>query len=96
MSVFVVVSTRTPNDNLKQQIALVIPEGKYHELNDTAWMVEYEGTTRDLATKLDILRSNGVPGSIDSTVIYLVSNYSGFASPFIWEWLKARPGTRPE
>ena len=73
--------------DLKQQIETSIPEGKYYELNETVWMVEYEGTTRDLAQKLLI-----AGGANSSAVVYRVSNYSGHASPFIWEWLKARPG----
>lgn len=91
MSVFIVVSTRAPCDGLKRQIELSIPEGKFHELNETAWMVEYEGTTRDLAQKLDIMSGANGPA-----VVYLVSNYSGRASPFIWEWLQARPSARSE
>ncbi|TXN71711.1 hypothetical protein FV228_10775 [Methylobacterium sp. WL18] len=91
MSVFIVVSTRAPCEGLKRQIEVSIPEGKFHELNETAWMVDYEGTTRDLAQKLSI-----TSGANSAAVVYLVSNYSGHASPFIWEWLKARPGTRSD
>lgn len=91
MSVFIVVSTRAPCEELKQQIERSIPEGKSYALNETAWMIEYEGTTRDLAQKLDLMS-----GANGSAVVYRVSNYSGRASSFIWEWLQARPSAHSE
>jgi hypothetical protein len=64
-----------------------LPEPSYYEIKDDAWLVSYEGTTRQLAERLGIRG-----GESGSGLVILAAGYSGRASSDVWEWLTVRWG----
>lgn len=56
---------------------------QYYELTDNAWLVRFEGTTRQLADRLGIRG-----GEAGSGLVASMASYSGRAPSELWEWLK--------
>ena len=78
--VFVVVATRNA-DAIEGKIReLEIP---FLAIKSDAWMLVYGGTSRELGDTLGIRN-----GEVGTGMVFAVNNYSGRASPDIWEWLK--------
>lgn len=59
----------------------------YH-MNDRAWLVEAEETTQQLAEALEIRGEGEKKGKFGRTVVFLVTNWSGFHGRDLWEWLQ--------
>lgn len=57
----------------------------YKAYGPTTYFISYSGTTRELATALGLH-----DGSSGSGVVLPISNYWGFASKDLWEWLDLR------
>ena len=60
-----------------------LPVYEYDGEDSHVFFVSYGGTTQDLSEKV------GLKGRREASGVVLpVSNYSGFASPDLWEWLR--------
>ena len=87
---FVVVVGRGVEGVSKRIAAL--PETSHYKLTESAWLVDFEGTTRACAEALGV---RGV-GSETAGIAFPVSNYSGQFASEVWEWLSlhmTREGT---
>jgi hypothetical protein len=82
MGMFTVIATREP-EKIGAKINETCGDGTYYALGPNAWLVDFDGTTRDLAEALGIRA-----GDTGAGVVLSVENYSGRASPDIWEWMK--------
>lgn len=82
MPAFVVVATRRPTTKLAARMAETLPSETVLKLNETAWLVAYEGTTRALSEVMGIRGGETDPG-----VVCKISNYSGRAASEVWEFL---------
>jgi hypothetical protein len=81
MAVFVVIAFR--NSEAVAQKVQEVADGKHYPLTQEAWLVAHEGTTQTLAQDLGIRG-----GESGSGLVLSVQNYSGRASPDVWEWFK--------
>lgn len=90
MQVFVVVATRE-KEAVAQKLAATIADENTYVLDDNAWMIAFDGTTRALAEKLDIRQGTGDALGI----VFSISNYSGRAAKSAWEWLKVHLPREP-
>lgn len=81
MPVFVVVATRVPREVKAAIDALNAPS---YEIKDDTWLVDYEGTTRELAERIGIRPID----SPSSGVVFPITNFSGKHRSDLWEWLK--------
>jgi hypothetical protein len=68
----------------KIQQRIISLELTYQVVKDDAWFVAYAGTAREAAEALG-MRQNDVLGN---GLVVSINNYSGRASPDVWEWLK--------
>lgn len=55
----------------------------YYDQAPNAYFVFYRGTTRELAEAVGY----GEPSSVGTGIVIPVSNYFGYASKNLWEWL---------
>ena len=53
-----------------------------------AWFVSYDGTTNELAEKLQL----GDEPKMGEGIIIGVRNYQGYASTSLWEWIRTYGG----
>ena len=88
MPAFVVIAINGPSET-EQRINQSFKEEDWFVLKDGVWLVDYEGTTRQLAEKLELNKT--IEGVTPHTgVVFAISNYFGLAAPDTWEWLNAR------
>ena len=83
MTVFAIMSTSV-NPELEAAMNERYPDAKSYRVSDTAWLVAYKGTARELSETLGI-RRGGIRGAV---VVPVTSSYYGVASSALWEWLK--------
>ena len=56
----------------------------FYEYDDSCiFFVSFIGTTQELAREVGLKEGGGASG-----VVLAINNYSGFADPNIWEWLR--------
>lgn len=84
MAVFIVVAIRSP-EKIKGNIEGFISEANRLLLKEGVWLVDYDGTSKLLAEKLQI-RAEPPSGT---GIVFPITNYSGRASDNVWEWLGA-------
>jgi hypothetical protein len=82
MPVFVVVVKRGAN-TVQERIA-ELPKKSVRALTDDAWLIDYDGTTKECAESMGIRGEE----SDASGIAFAVSNYSGRFSTDAWEWLR--------
>ena len=88
MPAFVVIAIDSPNET-GSRIGQSFKEEDWLLLKDATWLVDYAGTTRQLAEKLGLSRPfEGTP--TQTGIVFAASNYFGIALPETWEWLSAR------
>jgi len=88
MPAFVVIAISSPSET-EMRINQSFKEEDRFSLMNGAWLVDYEGTTRQLAEKLELNKlTEGV--TPHTGVVFAISNYFGLAAPDTWEWLNAR------
>lgn len=68
---------------IRQRLETVPHAGFYHEMAPSAYFISYKGTTRELA---EAIGYNGDEGA-GTGIVLPVSNYFGYASKDLWEWL---------
>ena len=81
MPVFVVIVTRESAavaEKIRQ-----LPDTPSYEIKSDTWVVNYNGTTRELAEKIGIRQA----ASTSSGVAFSIANFSGKHRPDLWEWL---------
>jgi hypothetical protein len=83
--IYAVVATRGADD-IRLEIEK-LPEDSFYGITDDAWLVAYEGTTRQLAERLGIRG-----GATGAGLVLQADAYSVRASDDLWEWLKVRSG----
>lgn len=82
--IYAVVPFRAENSLGRAIRECKLPFHHYDGEDSSVYFVSYSGTTQELASKI------GLDGTLDASGIVLpVNNYSGFANPNIWEWLKS-------
>ena len=91
MPVFVIVAEANER-TLSERIRETFPEAARYRLTTNAWLVDYEGTTRALSEALGMRSAS--PDRI-TAIAFPISNWSGFFTNDVWEWLKLH-GTRGE
>ena len=91
MPVFVVVATREAA-RIGEQIEAVIDQSARLELTNDSWLIDFDGTTRELSEKLKIRTQSPVGAGI----AFPITNFSGRGSANIWEWLKLHMPTRTD
>lgn len=79
MRVFVVVAT---GDGSKVRTALQEKGYQHFPVKADAWLVAFEGTTRELAENVGIRGGETSPG-----LVCAISGYSGRLPKEAWEWL---------
>jgi hypothetical protein len=79
MRVFVVIATR---DGSKVQAALQEKQYQNFPVREDAWLVAFNGTTRELAENLGIRGGQTSPG-----LVCAISGYGGRLPKEAWEWL---------
>ena len=86
--VFFVTALKESKDVIKEAVEREYAQSLYVVAPDK-WFVSTseEVTARQVATKLGIIKSEGVSGLVLS-----VGGYSGRAQPDMWEWLAAQSG----
>ena len=82
MSVFLVLSMADTSAVLEARIESICGESGKFALKDGAWFVVFEGSTHLLAEKLGVRG-----GETEPALVLPFTNYSGRASPDIWDWL---------
>lgn len=85
MSIFFVLSMAEQTVNLEAKIDAICDEHSKFGIKDGSWLLSFDGTTHLLAERLGIRA-----GETEPALVLLISNYSGRASPDIWEWLSTR------
>ena len=85
MPVFVIILNR------RQEMVVPriekFPEADRYRIKGDVWLVNYLGTSRSLAENIGIRGSSrGGP----TGVVFPILDYSGRASPDLWDWLKLR------
>jgi hypothetical protein len=81
MAVFLIVATKG-HKTLEAKLETTLPDA-FYPVRDDAWLVEYDGTTQQVADALGI-RS----GEVGAGLVVPVVNYSGRGSMDMWEWLQ--------
>lgn len=80
MPIFVVTAVREPMKVEEGIKKLGVP---HLSVAAGAWLVAFDGTSRELADK------TGVRDGLNGTgLVTSVGSYSGRAAPEVWEWLK--------
>jgi hypothetical protein len=79
--IFVVIA-KTGVPAIGEALKNVAPEGTY-SIKDDAWLVQFEGTSQDLAEKLGIRDAKNGTG-----IVMPITNYSGRGPLDMWEWLR--------
>ena len=88
MPAFVVIAINNPSET-EARITQSFKEEDWFVIKNGAWLVDYEGTTRQLADKLELRKpSEGM--AKHTGIVFAISNYFGIAVPDTWEWLNAR------
>jgi hypothetical protein len=82
MAIFLVRVTRGP-EAVGNQIKTLVPDDHLALATDT-WLIDYPGTTRQLAEALGFL-GEAAPSA---GLVVAIDNYSGRANPDVWKWLK--------
>jgi hypothetical protein len=83
MNIFAIIPTddyEALSEQINQDFA-----GSHYELPHGEWLIAFNGTTKELSDRLGI--SDGQHGS---AIIFLVTNYWGFADKNIWEWVATK------
>lgn len=57
-----------------------------------ACFVRFDGTSQEIAEKLDLAGSKSKEDRPCPAVITLVTTYGGYAPTALWEWLKVKQG----
>lgn len=84
MGIFLVTATED-SDKVEASVKRHFQGENYHVPNNTAWFVNFKGTTIELSEKLEI--TSGLCGS---GIVIPVNNYYGRTSKDVWEWLASR------
>ncbi len=80
--VYVVIPFR-PGPAIQQLIEALPNMGVYIAMAPSAYFISYRGTTKELA---EAIGYNGDEGA-GTGIVLPVSNYFGYASKDLWEWL---------
>jgi hypothetical protein len=81
MPVFIVVA-RHEIEKTEEHIN-ALPKESVYKLNSSAWLIDYEGTTRALA---ELLKIRGADDTA-SGIVFSIQSYSGRFAKTAWEWL---------
>lgn len=93
MPVFVVVATRD-HQQAEAQVARSFKDEERFALKDGVWLVDYAGTSRQLADKLGMRAPSSEGEETHVGVVFAITNYFGLALPDTWEWLGSRMARR--
>jgi hypothetical protein len=55
-----------------------------HKIKDDAYLIDFNGTTRELAEKIGI---RGSEAGEATGIVFSIRNFSGRAPAEVWEWL---------
>ena len=85
MQIFVVVAEDEPDyERLHKAIQSKYPADHYR-ISPSTWLVASGSPVGDVAKALGISERGKIGG-----ILLRISNYSGFASADIWDWLKTK------
>lgn len=92
MPVYMIVPTEDA-----ERLARVVTAGfeekdRYILPGKQACFVKFDGTSQEIAQKLDLPGDQSKDDRPCPAVITLVTTYGGFAPTTLWEWLKTRMG----
>jgi hypothetical protein len=97
MPLFIVATSNEETDPvLKGRIAEQFPSTHY-ELGRGQWLVSFNGTAKEVFTKLSPESGQSSTGQsstsqIPSTIVFGIAGYWGVASRDMWEWMTAKLG----
>lgn len=93
MPIFMIVPTEDPKP-LAERLTAVFGEKNLHILPEArAAFVAFDGTTQDVARKLDLTGPRNKTDGPCPAVISRVTTYGGFAPSSLWAWLGTRTVT---
>lgn len=84
MGLFLLTPIQNP-DRLAAKVAERFGVNAYMVQSTHAWVIDYNGTAKELSDELGITN-----GSVGTGVIVSIGTYYGRASPDMWEWMKVR------
>ena len=82
--IYIIVPFGNINEGAISEKVKGVGESVYDDEAPNAWFVSYDGTTKELADKLEF----GDDIEMGEAVIVQVSNYQGFASTSLWDWIR--------
>lgn len=92
MPVFMIVPTEDA-ERLERVVTMGFDEkDRYILPGKQACFVRFDGTSQEIAQKLDLSGEQSQDDRPCPAVITLVTIYGGFAPTSLWEWLKTRMG----
>lgn len=92
MPVFMIVPTEDA-DRLERVVTKTFePADRFILPGKQACFVKFNGTSQEIAQKLDLAGDQNKEDRPCPAVITLVTTYGGFAPTALWEWLKTRMG----
>lgn len=92
MPVFMIVPTEDA-DRLERVVTKTFePADRFILPGKQACFVKFNGTSQEIAQKLDLAGDQNKEDRPYPAVITLVTTYGGFAPTSLWEWLNTRKG----
>ncbi len=83
------VCTEGDAPGLQERITSKYPEDFFVFRENSAWLVNADKTTEELARQLGLYAGKG--GESNGTgVVFRLSNYTGFDRKAMWEWLELK------
>ena len=83
MAIFAVL-LEEHSEKAVQRIKKAYPDA-YYEVSPTAFLVQYEGVTRDIVRTIGMQKENNIASGI---VLKMGRAYTGYADATLWEWLE--------
>lgn len=92
MSIFLAIAlskdTRMLNDSVARNIEA---SNKFPLQSDKGWIIDFDGTTKELCDKLEITgQKEGEKSKVGSALVVPFVNYYGRGSADMWDWLRVK------
>lgn len=92
MSIFLAISLSGNTEKLNDSVARNIENAnRFHLQSDKGWLIDFDGTTKELCNKLEITgQKEGEKSKVGSALVVPFSSYYGRGSMDMWDWLRTR------
>lgn len=92
MPIYSIIPTEDPERLERVVIKAFSEKDRYILPGKQACFVKFDGTSQEIAQKLDLAGENSKEDRPCPAVITMVTTYGGFAPTSLWEWLNTRMG----